>query len=169
MEKFQVKSHRTTAFPLIVSVFLLVLTNAIVTPAQADVPSQPTLISFAVTPDTIDIATAKTTVTLDLVVSNPTGIATTQTLATITNGSNVTLTVPLTRVDNPINASLQQVTFHGSLLIPSNVPTGVYSTSVPPITGRNADGTNGYSTLGLTAMTTSKVIGAKDSLLVRMN
>lgn len=138
-----------------------------VQPALADSPSQPKLVSFTMTPDTVDIATANTVVTLNLTVSNPTGIASTQTQATVSDGASNSLTTTLYRTDTPVNTSLVTVTFKGTLTIPATVPAGPYFATASPITALNADGKSGYATNALSATTTSKVVGAEDALLVR--
>ena len=136
-------------------------------PANADSPTVPTLISFTMTPDTVDVATANTIVKFDLAVSNLTGIASNQTRLTLTDGANNTLVAFLVRTDLPINNSLTTVRFQGSLVIPPNLPTGVYTASVTGITSLNQDGTPGFSTGTLVASTTSKLTGALNSLIVR--
>ena len=133
----------------------------------ADSPQQPVVVSFTMTPSSIDISQQNNTVTFDLVVSNPTGIASAQTRVTLANNSGVSLSATLLRTDSPINYSLAQVTFHGVLVIPTTVPAGIYSASANPVTGLNADGSNGYSTPTLLATTTSSVVGAPNYLLVR--
>lgn len=137
--------------------------------AQADAPAQPVLVSFSMSPDTIDIATPNTTVAFELIVSNPTGIASTQSRVTLTNGLGNTLVGSLTRADSPINSSLATVNFRGSILVPSTIAPGVYTASASPITALNSDGTNGYSTNTLFATSTTTLKGAINSLLVRSN
>jgi hypothetical protein len=66
-----------------------------------------------------------------------------------------------------VTPTLATVKFHGTLTIPSNLPSGVYSASAAPIASLNSNGTTGYATSILYATSTSKVVGAEDSLLVR--
>jgi hypothetical protein len=136
-------------------------------PALADSPSKPTVISFRMTPDTVDISTANTLVSFTLVVSNPTGIATTSTKVTLTDGGNNNLITSLVRADSPVKSALTMVTFQGSLTIPSNISSGAYFATADPITALDADGRAGLSTEELYATSTSKVVGAEDGLLVR--
>jgi len=145
------------------------IVGSVITPALADSPSQPVVVSFTMTPDVIDISSPANIVSVDLKVSNPTGISTTQTLATLTNSAGVTLTTYLIRTDSPINATLQDVTFHGLLNIPSTIFPGLYTLTANPITALNLDGTNGYATTILKATTSSKVTGALNNFLVRSN
>jgi hypothetical protein len=136
-------------------------------PAIADSPSKPTVVSFTLTPDTVDIATANTLVTFTLVVTHPIGIASTVSQVTLSDGGPSNLKTSLVRTDSPVKNSLTTVTFQGSLTIPSNIPSGAYFAAAKPISALNADGSVGFSTDELYATSTSKVVGAKDGLLVR--
>jgi len=135
--------------------------------AYADAPTKPIISSFTITPDTVDVATANTVISLDLVATNPSGIASSQTLATLTDGGSNVLTVALVRTDSPIQNSLTTVKFHGTISIPSTLPAGVYTASAAPVTGLTYNGIGGYQSEVAIAKTTSKVVGAEDSLLVR--
>ena len=135
--------------------------------AQADAFTQPNLVSFTMSPNSIDVATTNDVVTFNLTVSNPTGIASSQTKVTFTNGSSSTLTLNLLRTDSPINNSLATVTFRGSLTVPATVAPGVYTASAAPIVALNADGSQGYATQALTATSTSTLPGAFGKLLIR--
>jgi len=135
--------------------------------ASAAAPTVPSVIAFTMTPDSIDTTSTNPVVSFDLTVSNPTGIQSTQTSITLTDGGNNTLSTFAQRTDVPTTKSLQIVKFHGALKIPSNFTSGVYSASAKPIMGQNADGTDGYSTETLYATSKSQLIGGLDSLLVR--
>ena len=128
---------------------------------------KPTVVSFTMTPDTVDVATTNTVVSFDLTVSSATGIFSTQSLLTLTDGANHSLTAMLLRTDSPVNSALSTVKFHGSLTVPPFMPNGVYSASATPISALNASGNSGYATDTLFPTSTSKVFGAEDSLLVR--
>ena len=161
VEKSQVRT-------LLVLVIGFVVSLGFFQPAIAGVSSQPTVLSFTMTPSSIDIGSANNTVTLDLQVTSPTGIASIQSLATITNGASISMSVPLLRTDSPINTSRQKVEFKGSITFTSSLPTGPYTASATPIVALNADGSTGYSTQSLTASTSSQVVGAKNALLIRL-
>ena len=145
----------------------IVLAAGIATPARADVPTTPTLVSFTMSPDSVDVATSKTTVTFDLIVNNPTGIASTQDLVTLTDGFTNTIVLPIVRTDSPVNASLQTVEFKGTFTIAGTLPSGVYTATAAPIIGLTTTGANGYSMQSVSATTASTVLGAKNALLVR--
>jgi len=135
--------------------------------AFADAPTVPTLVSFTMSPNSVDIATTNTAVTFDLIVNSPTGIWSNQVLVTLTDGGSNSVVVPITRTDSPVNSALQNVEFKGSLNIASNLPTGVYKATAAPIAGLTPTGGQGYSTQSLSATTTSTVVGATNALLIR--
>ena len=136
-------------------------------PAHADSSLPPVVVSFTMSPSSVDIATTKNVVTFDLVVSSPTGIVSTQSMTTFTNGSNSSLATSLTRVDNPVNNSLTTVEFKGTLTLPSNLIPGVYTASSTPVFAYNSSGTTGYPTPIITATSSSTLIGALNAVQVR--
>ena len=137
--------------------------------AVADLSFKPTIVSFIMSPDTVDVAKTNLIVTFDLKVSNPTGIASTQTLVTLSDGLTNTLVTTLFRTDSPIDSGLSTVIFHGILAVPQNLPTGVYSASAAPIIGLNAYGSPSLASDVSYATTSSTTVGALNSLLVRNN
>ena len=154
---------------LIKVIALIGLLIGLAEPTSAVAADKATVVSFTMTPDTVDTVSSNAIVSFDLTVSNPTGIASTQTQVTLTDGANNTLITTLVRTDSPVKSSLSTVVFHGALTIPSNLPNGVYSATAKPVSSLNADGSVGYPTGTLYATSTSKVVGAEDSLLVRTN
>lgn len=148
-----------------VSIIFLVLTGTQF--SYADTPTRPTLLSFTMSPNSVDIATPNSSVIFDLVVSNPTGIASTQTLVTLTDGANNSVAIPITRTDSPVNSTLQTVEFKGSYAVAGNLPAGVYTASASAITGLTSSGTAGYSTGIMTATTSTNLVGATNALLIR--
>ncbi len=135
-------------------------------PAEANVAPKPSVVSFTMLPSAIDISNANSKIIFDLIVDNSSGIATTQTVLTITDGGVNTFVMPLIRTDYPINYSLQTVKFEASI-DSLMLQAGVYTVSSSPITSLNVDGTLGLSTSTIYATSGSKVVGALDSLLVR--
>lgn len=152
-----------------VTTFAVLIALLPLVPVLAEAQSQPTVVSFTMTPDSIDTANQNNIVIFDLVVSNSTGISSAQTKVVLTNNYGTTLSTYLLRTDVPINISLQKVTFHGSIKVPSSALAGTYTATADPVTGLNADGSAGYSTPILKATTTSTVLGATNNLLVRSN
>ena len=128
---------------------------------------KPTLVSFTMSPDTVDVVTSNNVVTFDLTVTNPTGIQTSKVLVKLSDGTSNSTSTYLSRTDSPEVSSLEKVSFHGSLAIPSNFPSGVYFASATPVVALNANGSAGYSSDVFTATTSSKLAGAENALLVR--
>ena len=153
---------------LSVLILSLVFCAAGIQTTFADSTTQPVVISFTATPENIDIASGVTNVTFDLVVSNSIGIASAQTLLTLTNGGVNSLVVPLIRTDLPINYSLQTVKFQGTANV-ATLPQGVYFATAAPITSLNSNGTSGFQTDTLNLTSGSTIIGAKNALLIRNN
>jgi hypothetical protein len=135
--------------------------------ANAEVPVQPTVVSFSMSPDSVDISTSNNVVSFDLIVSSPSGIASTQSMATLTSGNNSTIAVPLRRTDSPINSALSTVEFKGSITLPSTILSGLYSATASPVSSLTSTGLTGYSTLSINASNTSTLIGAPNLLQVR--
>jgi len=155
---------------LVLTIFLCSLLNAdINVPAIADNATKPVITSFLMSPDSVDTALGPTQVNFDLTVSNSTGISSTSARVTLSDGASNTLNTSISRTDVPSQLSLATVKFHGSVLIPSNFPSGVYSATVAPIIGLNGDGTAGFSSEPGYAKSASVVVGAEDSLSVRSN
>ena len=131
--------------------------------------SQPNVISFTMSPTSLDVTSSNNIVTFDLKVSSPTGIASTQTLATLTNGAGISLSTPLVRTDAPVNYNLQTVEFKGTLFLANSSQAGVYTGSANPVFALNSDGTTGYPTATLFPTTTSQLVGAPNAIQVRVS
>jgi len=147
----------------------LLAMGAAIQSAQADTRSIPSVVSFTMSPDSVDVATGNSTITFDLIVNNETGIYSTSDLVTVTDGGSNSFVTRLTRTDSPVSTSLQRVEFKGTYLITNTLATGVYSATAAPIVGATAAGSPGISTQEIIASTSSKVVGAENSLLVRNN
>ncbi len=132
--------------------------------AQANV--RPIVESFTFTPDDVELISANTSVSFELVVSHPSGIKNTSTLATLTGPYGSTLATYLTRTDSPINSAQAKVTFKGSLTIPQNIAPGAYAVSVAEITNNSIAGYE-YGTGGITPKKLRDLVGAEYSLLIR--
>jgi hypothetical protein len=154
-----------SAFALSAAVILAI---SVAGSACADTSAKPTVVSFTLSSESIDLASPSTKVTFDLVVGNPTGIASTQTLLTVSNGGANQITTQLIRTDLPVNSSLQTVKFEGTADL-SSLPAGAYSVSAASIASLNSNGSTGYATSILYPTTSSKVIGAQNLLLIRNN
>jgi hypothetical protein len=132
--------------------------------AQANV--RPVVESFSFTPNDLDLISANTNVVFELVVSHPSGIKNTSTLATLTGPNGSTLATYLTRIDSPVNLAQTKVTFKGTLTVPQNITAGAYSVSVAEVNNNSSAGYE-YSTGVITPKKLRDLIGAEYSLLVR--
>ena len=163
-----VSTMKTSLKRLSLATLTAFLVAGVIQPTHADTSAKPIVVSFTVSPEVVDLASGNTKVTIDLVVSNPTGILSPQTIATLSDGGANNAVVPLVRTDSPINNALQTVKFEGTVSV-ATLPAGAYLVTATPITGLNANGTAGLQTDLLTATTSSNFVGAKNALLVRSN
>jgi len=159
------KSKKLT-LSILATVTALLPAGLAVPSATAATSTKPIVVSFTMTPDTVDLTQAKPMVSIDLVVTSPYGILNQQSLLTLVDSASHTTLVPLVRTDIPNKSSLTTVRFHGELNA-STLPAGAYSGSAEAITSLNSDGDPGYSTDALYPTTQSKVVGAENFLLIR--
>jgi hypothetical protein len=143
---------------------LALIISFLPTTAQANV--RPIVESFTFTPNDIELVSANTNVSFELVVSHPSGIKNTSTTVTLTGPNNSTLALSLTRNDSPINLLQTKVTFRGTLTIPQTMPTGTYAISVAEVNNNSSAGYE-YGTGVITASKLRDLIGAENVLLVR--
>jgi hypothetical protein len=127
---------------------------------------KPVVESFTFTPTEVDILSANTKVDIELVVSHPSGIENTSTVATLTSSRNDTLSTYLTRIDSPVNSALTKVTYRGSLTVPRDIATGVYNFSVATVRNNSSAGYQ-YSTDTIESKKIRQIVGAESGLLVR--
>ena len=132
--------------------------------AQANV--RPVVESFTFTPNDLDLISANTNVAFELVVSHPSGIKNTSTLATLSGQNGSSLAAYLTRTDSPVNFTQTKVTFKGTLIVPQNIAAGAYTISVAEVNNNPAVGYE-YGTGVITPKKLRDLIGAEYSLLIR--
>ena len=148
---------------LIVAVLALALTPAI---AGANV--RPVVESFTFSPNDLDLISANTNVTFELVVSHSSGIKNTTTQVNLAGPNGSTLAANLVRTDLPINTALTKVTFKGVLTIPQGIAAGAYSVSVAEVSNNSTAGYE-YGTGVITPNKLRDLVGAENALLVRSN
>jgi hypothetical protein len=153
-------------FKVMLSAIVLSVSIVQFTPAQAN--QKPVVESFTFTPNEVDLLSTNTLVNIELVVSHPSGIENTSTLATFTSSRNDTLSTLLTRTDSPLNSSLAKVTFKGSISIPRIINTGVFTLTSANIKNNSSAGYQ-YETGLIEASKVRTLIGAESGLLVRNN
>ena len=127
---------------------------------------KPVVESFTFTPTEVDILSANTKVDIELIVSHPSGIENTSTVATLTSSRNDTLSTYLTRIDSPVNSALTKVIYRGSLTVPRDIATGVYTFSVATVRNNSSAGYQ-YSTDTIESKKIRQIVGAESGLLVR--
>ena len=162
------QSLRVFAKNTLIFLFSATICGVMAQPSFADQSAKPTLISFTLSQDSVDMTSGNLKITVDLVVTNPTGISSQQTRLTVTDGGVNTATAQLVRTDITPNSPLQTVKFEGVLDV-SSLAAGAYIVSAAPITSLNANGSSGYSTDTLYPTTSATVVGAKNYLLIRNN
>ena len=136
--------------------------------ANADLALNPVVVSFTMSQTQVELNSNNVNVTFDLVVNNSTGISSSQTILTLSDGGVNTKIAPLIRTDLPVINALQTVTFEATVNV-STLPAGVYSVTAAPITGLSSNGMPGLTTDVINATNDSKIIGTKNSLLIRNN
>jgi hypothetical protein len=135
-------------------------------PGVAQANERPIVESFTFTPNDVELISANTNISFELVVSHPSGIKNISTLATLIGPNSSTLATNLTRTDSPVNLAQAKVTFKGTLTIPQNVTAGVYTISVAEIVNNSSAGYE-YGTGTITPKKIRDLVGAEYSLLVR--
>ena len=135
-------------------------------PGVAQANERPVVESFSFTPNDLELISANTNVVFELVVSHPSGIKNTSTLATLTGPNGSTLATNLTRTDSPVNLAQAKVTFKGTLTIPQIIAAGAYSISTAEIVNNSSAGYE-YGTGAITPKKLRDLIGAEYSLLIR--
>jgi hypothetical protein len=129
---------------------------------------KPVVESFTFTPNEVELISANTIVTFELVVSHPAGIRNTTTQASLTGPFGSTLATNLIRTDSPVNLSLNKVTFEGTLTIPQNINNGAYTVSVAEVSNNSSAGYE-FSTGVITPNKLRDLVGAESALLIRNN
>jgi hypothetical protein len=127
---------------------------------------KPVVESFTFTPNELELVSANTNVSFELIVSHPSGIKNTTTQVTLTGPYGSTLSTNLTRTDSPINLALSKVTFRGTFTIPQNINNGAYTVSVAEVSNNSSAGYE-YGTGVITPSKLRDLVGAESSLLIR--
>ena len=146
----------------LVTILLMVGLN----PGVAQANERPVIESFSFTPNDLELISVNTNVVFELVVSHPSGIKNTSTLATLTGPNGSTLATYLTRTDSPVNLVQAKVTFKGTLTVPQNIAAGAYSVSVAEVNNNSSAGYE-YGTGVITPKKLRDLTGAEYSLLIR--
>ena len=134
--------------------------------AQAN--ESPKVESFTFTPNEVEVYSPNTKIDIELVVSHPSGIDNSSTIAVLSNSKGDTLSTFLNRIDSPINQSQIKVIFRGSIVIPSNITAGVYNLTSSGVKNNSSAGYQ-FDTGNIEAKKIRALVGAESGLLVKSN
>ena len=147
---------------VLIAIFLMVG----LAPGVAQANARPIVESFIFTPNDVELISANTNISFELVVSHPSGIKNTQTSATLTGPNGSTLAVNLIRSDSPVNLSITKVVFRGTLTVPQTMPAGSYTINVAEVSNNPSAGYE-YGTGVITPSKLRDLTGAENVLLIR--
>ena len=148
------------------SILIAAVLALALTPAIAGANVRPVVESFTFTPNDLDLISANTNVTFELVVSHPRGIKNTAIQVNLTGPNSSNLATNLVRTDLPVNAALTKVTFKGVITIPQGIAAGAYSVSAAEVSNNSSAGYE-YTTGVITPSKLRDLLGAENALLVR--
>ena len=148
------------------SALIAILLMVGLAPGVAKANVRPIVESFTFTPNDVELISANTNISFELVVSHPSGIKNSQTSATLIGPYGSTLSVNLIRNDSPINLALTKVTFTGTLTVPQTMPAGAYTVSVAEVNNNSSAGYE-YGTGVITPNKLRNLIGAENVILIR--
>lgn len=141
---------------------MLMVSGLVIAPAHAT--EKPVVESFTFSPQEIDVSTINTSVTFELVVSHPSGIAETSTLLSLKNDRGDSLATYLTRTDP--NPAATKVTYKGVLVVPRDINPGVYTFSAVGFRNNSSAGYQ-YETGTVYGGKVRTLVGAESALLIR--
>jgi len=135
----------------------------------SDLYTLPNLVSFEFSPSEIELTGESTVVNFQLTANHPIGIDSSSVEVTLKSSENDTLSTILRRTDSPINLTLKNVIFKGSLEVPRNVKSGAYVAESGSIIGIPAQGSSisPRSTGFKVTKKLNTVVGAEESLIIR--
>ena len=150
------------------SLLLVVLLVAGLSQNVAHANVQPVVESFTFTPNEVELFSVDTKVVFELIVSHPSGIENLSTKVSLTSSRGDTLSVQLIRVDSPVNLTLSKVTFKGTLTVPRDIYSGVYSVTAASVKNNTSAGYQ-YETGTIISGKVRSIVGAENGLVVRSN
>jgi hypothetical protein len=148
------------------SIFVSLLLTISFAPSIAQANVRPVIESFTFTPNEVDLISANTQVTFELVVSHPSGIKNSNTQVNLSGPNGSTLATTISRTDNPLIPTLTKVTFKGSLVIPQNIAAGAYTVTVNEVSNNPSAGYE-YGIGTITKGKLRDLVGAESALLIR--
>ncbi len=149
-------------------ILIVVVTLALITPINSIAHEKPIVESFTISKPEIDLNDSNLNVGFEVIISHPNGISDISTRLTLTNSSNNTISLPLNRIDLPVNYSNQTVTYRGSVIIPRSFTPGVYTYSLEGVSSNLLSGLK-IPTGVVNGPVLRNLKGAESGLLIREN
>jgi len=146
---------------IIVAVFL-----AFITPINSIANEKPIINAFTISKPEIDLNDSNLDVSFEVIFTHPNGISDISTRLTLTNSSNNTISIPLNRIDLPVNFSNQTVTYRGSVTIPRSFTPGVYTYSLDGVSSNLSSGLKIHTGV-VNGPVLRNLKGAESGLLIR--
>ena len=152
------------------SLFLLVCLFTSVTShnVSAAALEKPTVQSFTLSKIDIDITDPNFSIDFEVLITHPKGIEDISTLLTFTNSQSVNISVPLVRIDSPVDFSKKEVVFKGKLTLPRTLNAGVYTYSIDGVKNNFDSGTR-FPTGIVNGPTVRTLKGAESGIIIRSN
>ena len=156
-------------------VAVLLMTGVVVAPANAaDEPWEvPKLLSFNFTPREIDLTSLNPTVRIEMKVSHPIGIKSQKVVIHLQKSpatESFDYQFDAVRTDSPVVPNLKEVTFVGSITLPTSLPPGVWTLTSDVIQGLAPARAVGWpEATGFTSPNFRIFQDAENALLVRLN
>jgi len=139
-------------------------------PAQSSYWTVPTLKSFDFSPKEIELASENTSLKISVVVNHPIGISSEKMTLHLKKGTNFDVAFDLSRTDKPMNASLKDVIFEGTIKLPNTLSSGVWKLSTEPVEGFAPPGSSLKPLSGeFTPKNFRDFTDAENALLVKLN
>ena len=152
------------------SLFLLVCLFTSVTSLNVSAAAleKPTVQSFTLSKIDIDITDPNFSIDFEVLITHPKGIEDVSTLLTFTNSQSVNISVPLVRIDSPVDFSKKEVVFKGKLTLPRTLNAGVYTYSIDGVKNNFDSGTR-FPTGIVNGSTLRTLKGAESGIIIRSN
>jgi hypothetical protein len=156
-------------------VAVLLMGGVLIAPAQASDEKWeiPQLVSFSFSPKEIELTSLNPSVRVELKVSHPIGIKSEKVLIHLRKTSasgNFDYPFNATRIDSPVMPNLKEVTFVGSITLPTSFTPGVWTLTADVIQGLAPARATGWPEVsGFTSPGFRIFPDAENALLVRLN
>ena len=144
----------------------IIFSSSLINLSNANAGDQPTAEVFTASQVDVDLNNPDLKINFEIIFTHPDGLGNTSTTLMLTNGGTNTISVPLIRIDNPINFSNTRVVYRGSITIPRTFMPGVYTYSVDGVTSNLSNGLR-YPSGIISGPVLRSLKGAESGILVR--